>query len=914
MGRRGEYDVLEGLLADVRAGKSRVLVIRGEPGIGKTALLDYLVRHASGCRVIQAAGVQSEMELPFAGLHQLLAPLLGRIERLPTPQRNALLTAFGIGAGPAPERFLVSLAVLSLLSDTAEEQPLICLVDDEQWLDRASAQILAFVARRLEAESVGLVFAARELSDEVAGLPELTIEGLPDGVAHALLDLVLTAPLDVGVRNRIVAETRGNPLALLELPRGLTPAELAGGFGLPSTVALAGRIESEFQRRLDSLAPETRLLVLVAAAEPVGDPVLVWRAAALLGINSEAATPAAEAGLLEIETQVLFRHPMVRTLAYTSATLGTRRKVHRALGEVTDPEIDPDRRAWHRAQAAEGPDGEVADELERSASRAQARGGLAAAAAFLERSAILTLDPDLRAQRLLAAARAKRDAGALDDALGLLISVEAGPPDPSRIAEVELTRGQIALMQRRGKDAGRLLLSAAKRLEPIDAALAGQTRLEALWASIWEGNPQQAAEAASVARPDPDNDPDSQLAVDVLLNAAAIRFTDGYVASAPKLARAVETFLMLEPGINEVGRWPWLAGATTAAEIAVELWDEESAHSLATRIEQYARDAGAPVRLQFTLIIRACAELFRGELSTASHLIDEHRLIAEVTRNPPVAYAELLLAAWQGEEKEVSDLVGSGLRDAGVGALGRLACFATYSSAVLYNGLGRYDAALGAAHEAFGSDQLGIGPLVVPELVEAASRSGEDALVRSVLDWLSDRTRVTPTEWALGIEARARALLSEGEVADSLYRESIERLGRTHVTPQLARAHLLYGEWLRRERRRSEARAQLHTAYDLLSLMGIEAFAERARRELLATGETVRKRSVNTRSELTAREAQIALLARTGLSNPEIATRLFISPRTVQYHLHKVFTKLDITSREQLARVLPGDLNSTESL
>ena len=905
-GRRGECDVLDRLIEAVRAGESRALVVRGEPGVGKTALVDYLVEQASGCRVLRAAGVQSEMELAFAGLHQLLAPMLDRLERLPVPQRDALRAVFGVSPGSAPDRFFVALAVLGLLSEVAEEQPLICLVDDEQWLDRASAQALAFVARRLETESVGLVFAARAPSDELAGLPELRVEGLREGDARALLDAVLTGPWDARVRDQIVAETRGNPLALLELPRGLTPAEMAGGFVLPDTVPLAGRIEESFRRRLEALPAETRLLLLVAAAEPVGEPVLVWRAAERLGIRAQAATPAAEAGLLEIGARVLFRHPLVRSAAYRSASLQERQDVHRALAEVTDPEVDPDRRAWHRAHAAPGPDEDVASELERSAGRALARGGSAAAAAFLERAAMLTREPARRAQRQLAAAGAKRSTGALDAALGLLVAVEAGPRDALRTAEVQHLRGQIAFDQQRGGDAARLLLGAARLLEPLNSDSARETHLETLGAALWAGDPDspggvlEAAEAARAAPPGPE----PPRAVDVLLDALAIRLTEGYAAAAPTLTRALELFLAPSAATDEAAHWLWLTGSKAGDTMAVELWDAESWHALAARQVRFARDTGALVHLQVALNFLASTHLVAGELTTAAQLIEEDRLIAEITGNPPIAYNETMLAAWRGQEPPASELIEATLREASARGPGTFAASATYASSVLYNGLGRHDAARDAAWRVFERDQLGYGPLVVPELAEAASRTGDTALVTAALDWMSERTRVTPTDWALGIETRVRALLSEGDVADSLYRESIARLGRTRVRAQLARGHLLYGEWLRRERRRVDARAQLRTAHDMLDTMGIEAFAERARRELLATGESARKRTAETSVELTAQEAQIARLARDGHSNPEIGTRLFISPRTVKYHLSKVFIKLDITSRNELDRVL----------
>ena len=587
--------------------------------------------------------------------------------------------------------------------------------------------------------------------------------------------------------------------------------------------------------------------------------------------------------------------------------------MHRALAEVTDPETDPDRRAWHRAQATPGPDGQVAGELERSAGRAQARGGLSAAAAFLERSAVLTPDPGRRAQRLLAAARAKRDAGALDAALGLLIAVEAGPPDPLRIAEVEHLRGQIAVVQRRSSDGARLLLNAARRLEPLNPSLARETHLEALAAAMWAGDldrPGGVREAADAARAAPPG-PEPPRAVDVLLDAFALRFTEGYVAAAAALTRALKQVLAINAGTDlEAGRWLWLAGSRASAIVALELWDAESWHALAARLAQFARDTGALVHLQFALSFQAIPHLLAGELASAARLIDEDHLIAEVTGNPPVAYTAMTLGAWRGQETPAAELIEATAREAAASGQGRLVDFAAYASAVLYNGLGRHDAARDAAWRAFEHDQLGYGPLVVPELAEAASRTGDVAAVRAALNWVSERAQVTPTDWALGIEALVRALLREGEAAEIFYRESIARLGRTRVRAQLARAHLLYGEWLRRERRRADAREQLRTAHGMLDTMGIDAFAERAGRELAATGETARKRTVETTTELTPQEAQIARLARDGLSNPEIGARLFISARTVQYHLAKVFSKLAISSRNQLHRVLPAGPDS----
>jgi DNA-binding CsgD family transcriptional regulator len=909
LGRRKECDALDALLDAVRAGESRTLVVRGEAGVGKSALLDCLVGSASGFRVERAVGVEGEMELPFAGLEQLCGPMLDRLGRLPAPQRDALGVAFGLSAGEAPDRFLVGLAVLSVLSEEAEEQPLVCVVDDAQWLDRASAQALAFVTRRLQAESVALVFAVRDPSDELRGLPELVVHGLHEADAQTLLGSVLPGRLDEPVRERILAETRGNPLAVLELARVLTAAELAGGFGLPGAVPLSGLMEDSFRRRLEPLPANTRRLLLLAATEPLGDPVLLWRGAKRLGIGIEAADAAESERLFELGARVTFRHPLVRSAVYGAASPHERREVHRALAEATDPAVDPDRRAWYRGQATPAPDECVALELERSASRAQARGGLAAAAAFLERAALLTPEPGRRGRRMLAAARAKRDAGALDAALGLLVAVEAGPLDAVLTAEVERLRGQVASQQQRGGDAARLLLSAATRLAPLDADLARETHLEGLVAAMWAGDLDRdgrvlaAAEAARAAPPASD----PPRAVDVLLDAFAIRLTEGYTAAVPALKRALELLLALDVGADEAARWLRFTGGRPGAIVAVELWDAEAWRFLTARQVQVARDAGALVQLRLALNFLAFSHLLAGELTTAAHLIEEDRLVAEATGIPRIAYAEMMLLAWRGEETRASELIEATLREAAATGVGRWVTLASYASSVLENGLGRHDAALTAAWRAFECDPLGFGPYVVPELAEAASRTGDEALVRTAIEWLSERTLVTPTEWGRGLEARFRALLSKGDVAERSYRESIERLARTSIRVELARGHLVYGEWLRRERRRADAREPLRTAHEMFRRMGAEAFAARAERELLATGETTRKRRVETRGELTPHELRVARMARDGASNQQIATRLFVSRKTVEYHLHNVFTKLGINSRERLDRVLPED-------
>jgi DNA-binding CsgD family transcriptional regulator len=901
-GRRDECAVLDRLLDGARAGRSGALVVEGEAGVGKTALLDYAIGSASDLRVLGAVGVESEMELAFAALHQLCAPVLDRLERLPLPQRDALLTTFGLRAGPVPDRFLVGLAVLSLLSEVADERPLVCVVDDAQWLDRASAQCVAFVARRLLAESVVMLFAAREQTDLLTGLPGLVVGGLRGVDARSLLVSVIPGRLDEGVADELLAETRGNPLALLELPRGLSAAQLAGGFGLPGALSLSGRIEESFVNRLDALPAETQRVLLAAAAEPLGDRALLGRAAERLGITGAALEPAEAAGLIEIEGRVRFRHPLVRSAIYRAAAPNDRRLVHRALGMATDPRVDPDRRAWHLAEAASGPDEDVAAELERAAGRAQARGGLAAAAAFRERSALLTSDPDRRGQRMLAAASAKRDAGALDAALGLLLEVEAGPLDEFGRAYAELLRGQIALEQRRGDEAGRLLASAARRLEPLDPELARETYLEALGGAMVgdlevPGGARAVAEAARAARPSLA----SPRAADVLLDGFATRLTDGYAAAAPALVRGLELLLASNVTNEDVGRSLSLLSNRASAIVALELWDVEAFHLLASRRVQLARDAGALVHLRFALSFLARSQLLAGEVTAATSTLDEAQLIAEASGNLPLVNAPMILAAWLGQEERASELIEATAQEAAA----RRWTSNAYARSVLYNGLGRHNAARDAAREAFQHDLVGHGPFLVPELAEAASRTGDTALLESALEWLSGRTGVVSSEWLLGIEARVRALLSEGESAERLYRDSIVHLSGNRVRLDLARTRLLYGEWLRRERRRLDAREQLRTALKMFTSMGTEAFAARAERELLVTGERVRKRTVETQDDLTGQEAQVARLARDGLSNAEIGERLFISPHTVAYHLRKVFSKLDITSRNQLGRALP---------
>jgi DNA-binding CsgD family transcriptional regulator len=898
MDRLSERGVLDRFVADVRAGQGRALVVRGEPGVGKTVLLDYLAGRATGCLVARAAGVQSEMELAFAGLHQLCAPMLELADTLPVPQREALRTALGLSAGPVPDRFLVGLAVVGLMSEAAGERPLICVIDDQQWLDRASAQALGFAARRLAAEPIGLVFAARVPGEDVAGLPELAVGGLPDDDARELLASVLTGPLDAQVRDQIIADTNGNPLALLELPRGLTPAQLAGGFGLSSATPLDGRIEESFARQLAALPAQTRRLVQLAAADPSGDPVLVWRAAGRLAIGAGAAGPAVEAGLAEFGGRVRFRHPLVRSAAYRSASIETRQELHGALADATDPAVDPDRRAWHRAQAAPGPDEAVAAELELCAGRARRRGGLAAAAAFLEQSAGLTLDPAHRAQRALAAAQAKYQAGASDAALGLLAMAQAGPLDELASARVDLLRAQVVFASRHGRDAPPLMLSAARRLETLDVELARETYLEAFTAALFVGRLSPAVgDVARAARTAPAPAVPGR-APDLLLDGLAVLVTEGYPAGTPALRRALLAFRDQDISPHEGLSWLWLAGRA-----AMAVWDDETWHILASRHVKLARESGALSELPLAVRSRILLHAHAGELDEGAALIAEAQAVADATGSQLAPYGATGIAAWRGREAEATELIAANMRGVTTRGEGR-GVTSQYSAALLYNGLGRYDRALAAAERVCEYDDIGVLGWSLTELIEAAVRSGQPGRASGPLERLSETTRASGTDWALGAEARSRALLSQGETAEKLYREAIERLGRTRMRPAAARARLLYGEWLRRENRRKDARAELRSAYDQLTEMGIEAFAERARRELLATGDTVRKRTVETATELTAQEACIARLAVDGRTNVEIGTQLFLSTRTVEWHLGKVYSKLGVSSRRDLRRAM----------
>ena len=895
-GRTGELEILGRLIANVRGGQSAVLVVGGEPGIGKTELLRHLIAEASGFRVARVAGVESEMELPFAGLHQLCAPMLGRLGSLAEPQRSGLSVAFGLASGDSPDRFLVALAALSLMAEASEEQPMLCVVDDAQWLDQASAQVLGFVGRRLLAESIALVFAVRTPAagdpspNHLAGLPELRLGGLDEQAARALLATVTSGPLDESVRGRILAEAHGHPLALLELYGGRNPADLAGGFALPDAADLPSRIEDQYAARLGELPDEVQRLVLLAAADPVGDPALILRAAGALGLD--AVNLAAAADLLEFGANVRFRHPLVRSAAYQAAAAGDRRAVHEALAAVTDPLADPDRRAWHRAHAAAGPDEAVATELINSASRALRRGGVAAAAAFWERAVALTPDPGERASRALAAAEAKYAAGDFEAAQALLVTAELGPLGELGEARVQRMRAQVAFALRRGGDAPPLMLRAAQRLQSLDAELARQTYLEALVTVIYAGrlargqDARQVARAARSATLGPSGSeplPHSQL----LIQGLAVRLTDGYLAAAPTLKEALRRYRAQPHELD------WLSVSYNM--VAMDLWDDEAWFELAADQVRLARANGTLSWLPFALDYLAEIRIQAGELPNAAALLMERERLDPGTREATLPYVPLLLAA------ELAEEMARGASDRGEGAA---LTYTDYAQAVLYNGLGNYGPAAEAAHSASAVDEIVISPWALYELVEAATRSDQQERACAAADQLSQLAAASSSNWARGAAARSRALVSGGRAAEAEYREAIELLGRTRMATHLARARLVYGEWLRREKRRIDARNQLRSALNALTSMGAEAFAERARRELQATGEKARKRSEDTRTDLTPQEEEIAQLAREGRTNPEIGAQLFIGGRTVEWHLRKVFAKLDISSRRDLDQAL----------
>jgi len=906
LGRREEQRQLAALLHGAREGRAGALVLRGEAGIGKSALLSDLAKNADDFCICRAGGVESEMELAYAGLQQLCEPLDGHMAELAAPRRSALDQVFGLAEGAPPDRFLVGIAALDLVAAAAAEQPVIWLIDDAQWIDQASMQAIGFVCRRLLAERVAIVIATRGISDqgELAGLPELQIGGLNTEDAGRLFDLVVSGPTDPLVRDRILTETRGNPLALLELPRAWTTAELVEGLpGADSSSPLTGRLESAFAKRLRELPADTQTLLTLAAAEPTGDPALLWPAAQRLGLDWSASAPAERAGLLEVDQGVYFRHPLVRAVAYRSAPIEKRLEVHRVLAEVTDPVHDADRRAWHWACSTVGYDEHIAADLERTAGRARARGGLLAAAAILERAALLTPHGEQRADRTLAAARAKRDAGALEAALRLLSVLETEPRSELRSAQADQLRGKIAFDQRRSAEAAELFLGAAQRIEALAPRAARDIRLEALAAAVWAGGPgdhELVARAAQAARtaPSAKNQPRT---ADLVLNAIATRITEGYAAATPALNAALNAIRSHGLGSGDADDLLWLTGNRLAGLIATEAWDYEAGLAVADRQVRVARESGALVQLQFALNFLANHIIVTGDLRGAAALLEEERLLSAMTRATP--NRTMLIDALRGDADRTIPLVEAMIDTGSASGHGRVAFFAHYAAAVLYNGLGRHADALAHARQVIESDGLGYQTYAAGELAEAAFREGNAEWLSYMSSWMKVRAAATPTEWALGMSARIRALDTGSTDTEARYRESIAHFGKTPLRIELARSQLLYGEWLRRKRRYLDARVELRSALRQFREFGVDAFGDRAQAELEATGERARARAAASESRLTPQESQVARLAGQGLTNREIAAQLFIGQSTVEYHLVKVFRKLDVRTRTQLAHL-----------
>jgi DNA-binding CsgD family transcriptional regulator len=902
LGRRNECETLDRVLSAARSGHGSTMVIHGEPGIGKSSLMDYMMESAAGFQVLRAVGNESEKEFPFAAAQQLCVPNLATLEELPAPHRDALRVAFGLVAGLAPDRLLVSLALLSLLSQVASEAPLLCVIDNAQWLDRDSAQAFAIVARRLRLERIALIFGARTVPSDLDGLPVLPVDGLSPADARVLLRSALPSPFDEHVLERIVAEAHGNPLALLELPRGLTPAEFAGGLTLPVSVPVAGRIEASFRRRIARLPSLSRRLLLVAAAESTGNPALVWRAAQHLGVDESAAAEIEADGLLEMSPRVLFLHPLVRSAVYEAASPADRRDAHRALAEATEAGVDPDRRAWHLAKAAWHPDDEVAADVEASATRAQARGGMAAAAAFMERAAELTVDSKLRAARTLAAAEAQRQSGALEAALELAARAERNPLDDYQRVQVDVLRARVSFASERGRDAPRLLLTAAQDLELHDPKQARETYLDAITAAIFAGTLAYAGHARDVARavlaaPPPLGPPSAS---DLLLQGLALLIAEGPAAGTPVAKQALERFRSNSVSTEECLRWSWLAGRTASF-----IWDYDTWDALTSRQLESARAAGVLSVLPLTLSTAAGVQLFAGRLSEAESLFEQAEAVADATDTRTARYAAVLVAAFRGYEQEAREFIDAAAKDFAARGEGMGVTLTKCATAVLCNGLTRYEEAYAAAEDALESpNELWFWPWATVELIEAASRTGRAAAARPAFEQLTESTAASGAVWGAAIEDRCHALLSEGALAEALYRSAIDRLLPTALRLDLARTHLLFGEWLRRESRPADAREQLRSAHNLFTDFGSASYAERARIELAATGERTRKRSFDSNGRLTPQETRVAQLASQGGTNAEIAAQMFISLSTVEYHLHKAFRKLGVKSRTQLAKRL----------
>ena len=901
--RELERGQIDRVLEAARRGLSGALVLHGEPGTGKTTLLDYAVESGGDFEIVRLLGIESETEFGFAALHQLLLPFLGGLRSLPAPQRDALAGALGLRRPDSPDRFLVALAALTMLAGAAAKRPLLCIVDDAQWLDRESAGILGFIARRFSADAVAMLFAVRGPSEravELEGIPWVRIGGLPPDEAGQLLASAVAGQVDRGVSERVIAQTGGNPLGLIELGRELSGEQLAGEISLPDLLPLGGSLQARYLRQIRRLPAETQIFLLAAAADPTGDPALLWRAGEFLGFGIRAAAPAEVEGLLRFCPLVRFRHPLIRSAVYHGATLAERVRVHEALARATDPEVAADLRAWHRAEAAIGPDESVAGELERAADRARARGGWAASARFLTRAATLTPGADSRFRRVLAAARAETTAGACVRARALLDSVADQLDDPVKHAAVQRVQGTIRYALDQTAEAASVLLDAARQLAPLDASQARATLLEALAAARTSGRLGKKgagdADIAQAIRSSPRPPTADATIGDLVLDADATLILDGHEAAVPGLKRAVTA--MLEAPISSADLLT-LAGVGCTA--AGALGDDHALYSLANWLEVQARDQGAVLPLSTALIFSGSSELFAGHLGQARARYAERGAI-EAARGGSCEVGLALVLAWRGRAVEARAQAADAARVAAEQGHGWKLVWLEYGRAVLALAMGHYEEALAAAPRGYEENVL-VSTFALPDLIEAAVRCGERASAEQALVRVARRAAASPTPLMLGLLARSRALLGSETDAEAFYREAISHLQHARGRVHLARAELLYGEWLRRQRRQRDAREHLQAAYDMFREIGADGFAERARLELAATGRTARQPASSHGGGLTPQELQVATLAAAGFTNPEIASRLFISPKTVDYHLGKVFRKLGVGSRRQLARV-----------
>jgi DNA-binding CsgD family transcriptional regulator len=896
---------MDQLLHDTSTGHAGALRLRGERGIGKSSMLDYVARRADGYRVLRASGVADGRDLPYAGLHLLCAPVLEDLERLEPAQQAALATAIGLSGGEPPDRLLVSVATFNLLTGVAERDPVCCLVDDAQWLDTASLLVLAFVVRRAERSRLLIVFGERDQASvpELDGLAEMRLERLPWSDARSVLLSAAPGRIDAAVIERVLLEARGNPRALLDPVDGVTAAELAGGYALPAPHRDSRDREHDCVRRAQHLPADARQLLLTVAAEPTGDPALASRAADWLGIGRPAAEVLEAENLLTFGPRVVFGCATLRTAVYAGATAPEVRLAHRALAEAITSDTDADRRAWHLALSTSGLDDRIAADLEHNATTAQKRGGIAARAAFLERAALLTADPAARARRALSAARANHAAGNIDGAQHLLTVAESGPADPAREAQIEFQRARIEFATRRDDATPQLLLDAAHRLRAHSPALARDAHLEALTASMFSSRGPAAPSVRTVAQAARDSAAEGSAdPVDLLLDALTARALDGPGAAADAFSRALKAFG--GDGLDSAARgWSWLA-----ALAAADGWNEDAWATLAARNRHDCGENGGAGHVAPSLghpfTQTALIDLFHGRFQAAHDIIARGNARALSTLGAPPTPASLVLAAWQGKKDLLRGVLPTARRQARQRGDALTLAATQLAEAVLHNGAGHYEQALAAAREAVEADQLALSGWARAELIEAGTRCGRRDLAAAALSRLDTDADAARTPWALGVRAAAHALLADAPSAEPLYREAIDRLSETGIRVQLARAQLLYGEWLRRQNRRVDAREPLRAAQQMFATIGAEGFALRASTELLATGERVRKRNVETGRQLTTQESRIGYLARDGLSNSEIGARLFLSPRTVEYHLHKVFAKLGITSRTELHLVL----------